>query len=106
MPATPLLINHLVGFYINLPFGAATAVLLFFFFHPRRDDNSLRFRQKLLRLDLPGFLIFHSGSTHVASSHRMGWGKISMALCHYNRAAMWLCWNDGRVRSVAMVSKR
>jgi hypothetical protein len=73
--ATPLLIHYLVGFYINLPFGAATAVLLIFFFHPRRDDNSLRFRQKLLHLDLPGFVIFIPAVLMLLLAVEWGGGK-------------------------------
>jgi Fungal trichothecene efflux pump (TRI12) len=49
----------MIGFYINLPAGAATTVLLIFFFKPmERDASTVPFLQKLKYLDIPGFLLF------------------------------------------------
>ena len=46
-------------FYINLPFGAITAVITVFFFRPNdRSTTQLPFQQKLKHLDLPGLLLF------------------------------------------------
>src|ERR1700722_20350750 len=53
------LLKYFIGFYINLPAGAATALLLVLFFHPgERETSKLLFTQKLEYLDLLGFLIF------------------------------------------------
>lgn len=51
--------SHGTGFYINLPLGAITAVILVFFFSPsERASNKLAFFGKLKHLDLPGLGIF------------------------------------------------
>lgn len=51
------------GFYINLPCGAITAILLIVFLRiPRRHDEDARsdvpLREKIRQLDLPGFVLF------------------------------------------------
>lgn len=49
----------MAGFYINLPLGAITAVVLVFFFSPKeRTTTQIPFFEKLKHLDLPGLLIF------------------------------------------------
>ncbi|KAH8799180.1 major facilitator superfamily domain-containing protein [Xylogone sp. PMI_703] len=49
-------------FYINLPCGAVTASILFFFFHPpKRVRSSMSLREKLGRVDIPGLAIFVPG---------------------------------------------
>ena len=47
------------GFYINLPCGAVTAIVLFFFFFPPAQAVArVSIIDKLKRLDLPGFFLF------------------------------------------------
>lgn len=47
------------GFYINLPLGTVTFVILLFFFNPKnKSTTSLPLGQKLARLDLPGLIMF------------------------------------------------
>ena len=47
------------GFYINLPCGGVTAVLLLFFFSaPTQNTAHTGFIEKVKGLDLPGFLLF------------------------------------------------
>lgn len=53
----------ITGFYINLPCGAVTAILLIIFLKvPNRPDEEARsntpITEKLAKLDLPGFAIF------------------------------------------------
>ncbi|KAF8247984.1 MFS general substrate transporter [Wilcoxina mikolae CBS 423.85] len=45
-------------FYINLPIGILTALLLTLFFHPRNYTSTTTSLQKLAQLDLPGFILF------------------------------------------------
>lgn len=46
-------------FYINLPLGAITAIILVLFFRPTgRSTTLLPFSQKLKHLDLPGLFLF------------------------------------------------
>lgn len=47
-------------FYINLPIGAVTAVFIVFFFKgtSREELSTLTWRQKILKLDLPGTCAF------------------------------------------------
>lgn len=48
-----------IGFYINLPLGATTAIILVTFFRPNdRSSNDLPLLEKLAQLDLPGLLLF------------------------------------------------
>ncbi|KAF2462745.1 MFS general substrate transporter [Lindgomyces ingoldianus] len=46
-------------FWVNLPCGLVTAALLFFLFtSPSRPESDVSLHQKLLSLELPGFLLF------------------------------------------------
>ena len=46
-------------FYINLPFGAAVAVIFFIFYRPPPEQHAkLSAMERLKRLDLPGLLLF------------------------------------------------
>lgn len=47
------------GFFINLPCGAVSALLLYFFFNPPvRPTTEVKLVEKLKHLDLPGFILF------------------------------------------------
>ena len=58
LPPTPGIANS-TGFYINLPLGAITAVILVFFFSPHeRTTTKQSLTHKIKHLDLPGLALF------------------------------------------------
>lgn len=51
-------------FWINLPMGGATLLMIIFFFpRPKKSDSRMTFRQKLFALDLPSNMVFIAGLT-------------------------------------------
>jgi MFS family permease len=45
-------------FYINLPLGAVTMIIMVLFFRPIESSATLSMSQKIKNLDLPGLLLF------------------------------------------------
>lgn len=77
-------------FYINLPFGAVTLVLLSFTIkNTEAPMPGLSLRQQLSRLDLPGTAIFLPGITCLLLALQWGGGTYS--------------WSDGRIIALFVV---
>jgi hypothetical protein len=58
-PFQVLSTNTRSGFYINLPLGAVTLIILALFFHPKTNSlSTLPVAQKIKHLDLPGLGLF------------------------------------------------
>jgi hypothetical protein len=58
-PFQVLSTNTRSGFYINLPLGAVTLIILALFFHPKANSlSTLPVAQKIQHLDLPGLGLF------------------------------------------------
>ncbi|PMD38827.1 MFS transporter [Hyaloscypha variabilis F] len=75
-------------FYINLPFGALSILMMMFSFRePKREKLNLTFKEKIVRMDLGGTILFISsivclflglewGGTEVPWSDSKAWGLL------------------------------
>lgn len=79
-------------FYINLPFGAVTAIFIIFFFtSPTKDrKRSFTLKEQLKSLDLEGTIVFLPGVICLLLALVWGGSKYP--------------WNDGRIIALFVVS--
>jgi hypothetical protein len=76
--------NRRTGFYLNLPIGAATVVVLFFILQiPKQTKKDTTLRQQILQLDPPGLAFLLPAIVCLLLA--LQWGGTTYA------------WNDGRI---------